>query len=114
MIEPIVLAVFPSVPQALPALERALGGPGAPDGIVELRRSESSIVVSWDPSRSAVRLVMAAIDAELRRYNASRRTELLVPLSEERLAQIAAQELGAPEIAPDRILETLLERAGLC
>lgn len=112
--EPIVLAVFPSVPQALPALERALAGPGAPDGIVELRRSDESIVVSWDPSRSAVRLVMAAIDAELRRYNASRRTELLIPLSEERLAQIAAQELGAPEIAPDRILERLLERAGRC
>ncbi len=114
MIEPIVLAVFPSAPQALPALERALGGPGGPDGIVSVRRSDDSIVVEWDPSRSAVRLVMAAIDAELRRYNASRRTELLAPLSEERLAEIAAAELEAPQIAPDRILERLLERAGRC
>lgn len=112
--EPIVLAVFPSVPQALPALERALGGPGRPDGVLAVRRSDDAVVVEWDPGRTAVRLVMDLIDAELRRWNASRRTELLVPLSEERLAQIAAAELQAPEIAPDRILETLLERAGLC
>lgn len=112
--EPIVLAVFPSAPQALPALERALVGPGGPDGVLGVRRSDSSIVVEWDPARSAVRLVMAVIDAELRRFGASRRTELLAPLSEALLARIAAAELQTPEIAPDRILETLLEKAGLC
>ncbi len=114
MSEPIVVAVFPSLPQALPALERALSGPGAPDGVLSVRRSGDSIVVEWDPTRSAVRLVMGVIDAELRRYNASRRTELLTPLSEERLAEIAAAELQAPEIGPDRILERLLAQAGLC
>jgi hypothetical protein len=112
--EPIVLAVFPSVTQALPALERALAGPGKPDGVLSVRRSGESIVVEWDPSRTAVRLIVDLIDAELRRFAASRRTELLVPLSEERLAQIAAAELAAPEIAPDRILEHLLEEARLC
>ncbi len=112
--ETIVLAVYPSAAEALPALERALGGPGRPDGIVAVRRSDTSIVVEWDPSRSAVRLVINLIDAELRRYNATRRTELLQSLSVERLAQIAAQELQAPEIASDRILERLLAKAGLC
>lgn len=96
------------------ALERALAGPGGPAGVIEVRRSEESVVVEWDPQRSAVRLVMGVIDAELRRYNASRRTELLVPLSEESIARIAAAELQAPEIAPDRILERLLAEAGLC
>ncbi len=114
MSEPIVLAVFPSVRQALPALERALAGPGAPAGVLSVRRSDDSLVVEWDPARSAVRLVMGVIDAELRRYNASRRTELLSVLSEERLAEIAAAELQAPEIAPNRILERLLAQAGLC
>lgn len=112
--EHIVLAVFPSAAQALPALERALGGSGRPDGVVSVRRSEESIVVEWDPARTGVRVVMNVIDAELRRFHASRRTELLVPLSEESLAKIAAAELQAPEIAPDRILERLLEEAGLC
>lgn len=112
--EPIVLAVFPSAPQALPALERALGGDGRPDGVVSVRRSDDSIVVEWDPSRSAVRLVMGVVDAELRRYNATRRTELLSAPSEELLAKIAAEELSTPEIAPDRILERLLEKSGLC
>ncbi len=114
MTEPIVLAVFPSVPQALPALERALVGPGAPGGILCVRRAEDRIVVEWDPERSAVRLVMSVIDAELQRYGSGRRTELLAPLSEQRLAAIAAAELQAPEIAPDRILEALLAKAGLC
>lgn len=112
--EPIVLAVFPSVAQALPALERALSGPGKPDGVLSVRRSDESIVVEWDPSRTAVRLVIDLIDAELRRFAASRRTELLSPLSEERLAEIAATELGAPEVVPGRILERLLAEAGLC
>lgn len=114
MIEPIVLAVFPSVPQALPALERALAGPGAPDGVLSVRRSEDSIVVEWDPERSAVRLVMGVIDAELLRYGSGRRAELLAPLSEQRLAAIAAAELHGPDITADRILESLLAKAGLC
>jgi hypothetical protein len=109
----IVLAVYPSAAEALPALERALGGPGKPDGVLEVRPCDGGLVVTWDPSRSAVRLVIGVIDAELRRYNATRRTELLEPLPLERLTQIAAQELHAPEIAPDRVLEALLAQAGL-
>jgi hypothetical protein len=37
-----------------------------------------------------------------------RRTELLAPLPEDVVAAIAAQGLQAPEVASDRILETLL------
>lgn len=113
MIVPITLAVYPSAPEALPALERALWGPGRPDGITAVRPCAGGIVVEWDSARSPVRLVMGVIDAELRRYNASRRSELLSPLSLEQITQIAAQELQAPEIGPDRVLEVLLARAGL-
>jgi hypothetical protein len=106
------MAVYPSAPEALPALERALAGPGRPDGVTDVRRDDAAVVVTWDPSRSAVRLVMAVIDAELRRYNATRRTEVRGELSLEQLTQIAAQELMTPEIAPDRVLEALLAQAG--
>ncbi|MGH7736952.1 MAG: hypothetical protein ACREMP_03640 [Candidatus Tyrphobacter sp.] len=102
------------MPQSLAALEHALHGPGAPDGVIGVLRDDDRIVVTWDPSRSSVRLVMATIDAELARYRASRRTELLTPLSDEHLARIAASELQAPQIEPDRVLERLLEQAGLC
>lgn len=108
----IVLAVYPSVPEALPALERALGGPGGPEGVTAVRRDGSALVVTWDPSRSSVRLVIAVIDTELHRYHATRRTELRGGLSIEQLCQIAAQELMTPEIAPDRVLDVLLAQAG--
>lgn len=108
----IVLAVYPSAPEALPALERALSGAGRPSGVTSVRRDGAGLVVEWDSSRSAVRLVLGVIDAELRRYNSSRRTELRCDLSLDELCRIAAEELKAAEIAPDRVLEALLAEAG--
>ncbi len=110
---PIVLAVYPSAPEALPSLERALTGKGKPEGITSVQRGgDGALIVAWDPSRTSVRLVMGVIDAELHRYNATRRTELRSEPSLDQLAQIAAQELMTPEIAPDRVLEALLAEAG--
>jgi hypothetical protein len=58
-------------------------------------------------------LVFDLIDTELDRFHSGRRTELLTPLTETWLAKIAADGLQCPEIAPDRILETLVAKAGL-
>jgi hypothetical protein len=77
-----------------------------------VRRHDGGVIVEWDPERTAVRLVMGIIDAELCRYNATRRTELLSSPTTEQLALIAAQELRTQDIAPDRVLEVLLARAG--
>jgi hypothetical protein len=56
---------------------------------------------------------MAVIDSELRRYNATRRTQLLSELSLEQMTRIAAEELQAPQVAPETVLEALLAKAGL-
>jgi hypothetical protein len=98
----------------LPALERALSGEGRPVGVTGVRRgADNALVIEWDASRTRVRLLMAVIDTELRRYSASRRTQLLSELSLEQMTRIAAEELQAPEIAPDTVLEALLAKAGL-
>lgn len=106
------MAVYPSVPEALPALEHALAGDGRPAGVKAVRRAaDNSIVIEWDASRTRVRLLMAIIDSELHRYHATRRTQLLSELSLEQMTQIAADELQAPEIAPETVLEALLAKA---
>ena len=52
---------------------------------------------------------MKLIDVELRRFSSGRRSELLSPLTPMLSAKIAASGLKAPEIAPDRILELLID-----
>lgn len=70
-------------------------------------------VLEWDLDRTAASLVLALVDVELARFGSARTSELLSPLPPVWLARIAADGLNAPEITPDRILETLVERAGL-
>ncbi|MHB8147022.1 MAG: hypothetical protein ACYDGM_07175 [Vulcanimicrobiaceae bacterium] len=111
--EIIAVAVYPSVPEALPAIADALGGPGAPSGVCGLEVTAGGIVVEWDPSRTAASTIYGLIDIELTRFAASRVTELLTPLGDELLAQIAAHGLRAPELQSDRILERALERSGV-
>ena len=109
----IALAVFPAVAEALPFLYDALGGSGRPAGILACVPCESGIVVEWDPKRTDASIVLGLIDIELRRFNSARTTELLSPLSPETIARVASLQLRAPQIATDRILDVLLERAGL-
>ena len=109
----IALAVFPVVAEALPFVVEALNGGGRPAGVIACARCEGGAVVEWDPRRTRTAIVYGVIDAELRRFGAGRTAELLVPLPPDVVANIAAEGLQAPEIAPDRELETLLERAGL-
>ena len=56
-------------------------------------------------------VVLGVVDVELRRFHSGRTAELLTPLPAEWTAKIAAEGLQAPEIARDRVLEDLIERA---
>ncbi len=105
----IALAVTPRPPEAFPALLEALGGAGRPAGIASCERVAGDLVLEWDPSVSAVSLVIAVLDTELRRFSGARVARSLAPLPDAVTAMVAAGGLGAPEIGPDRILETYLE-----
>jgi hypothetical protein len=70
---------------------------------------DDALALEWNAKRTAPRVVMALIDVELQRFSGRRITKLLAPLSTEIQAQIAAEGLHAPEIAPDRILEVLID-----
>ncbi|HTX60178.1 MAG TPA: hypothetical protein VMH02_10960 [Verrucomicrobiae bacterium] len=108
----IALAVFPSVAEALPALLEALAGEGRPAGVLACEPCEGGVVVEWDPAVTPAHLVLALIDVELARFASGRTVELLTPLSVGLAAAVAAGGLATPEVAPERVLELLIERAG--
>ena len=107
----IALAIEPQPQDALPQLTRTLGGDGAPAGICSCERAGSAILVELCPSVTPASVVLRVVDVELQRFHGYRRTQLLALLPAQTVARIAAQGLQAPEIAPDRVLETLLEAA---
>jgi hypothetical protein len=105
----IALAIFPSVPEALPAIRSALVGPGRPGGVSACDPVGNGLVLEWNLDRTSAEVVLGLVDAELRRFNAGRMSELLSPMPLEWWTRIAAEGLRAPEIAPDRVIEELLE-----
>ena len=107
----IALAIEPQPEDALPHLVRALAGDGAPLGVCNCERAGGAVLVELRPSVTPASLVLRVVDVELERFHGYRRTQLLAPLPAQTVAQIAAQGVQAPEIAPDRVLETLLEAA---
>jgi hypothetical protein len=104
----IALAIEPLAPDALPPLERALGGPGAPAGVGECSRHGDELIVEFRPDVTQAALIVRIIDVELARLRCARRARLLTPLPDDVLAAVAAEGLQAPEIASGRILESLL------
>ena len=103
-----VLRVAPDAPRRLAALSEALGGPGRPAGVCELRAEASALVVEIDARRTPLALVLALIDAELE--NAPGRTiEPLVILDDGALAAFAGDLLGEPSLDASRLIETFLE-----
>jgi hypothetical protein len=104
------LAVWPRPPEALPELLEALGGEGAPVGIAGVETSGDALIVEFDIDRSAASLVLRTIDVELDRFSGTRTSEVLTPMPLDWSTRIAAEGLGAPDIAPDRVLEALLEQ----
>ena len=105
----IALAIRPNVPEALPALLEALGGPGRPDGVYACEEIDGAVVVEWNLDRTPAGVVLALVDIELARFGAARTSELLTPLPLAWWTSIASAGLQAPEIAPDRVLEALIE-----
>jgi hypothetical protein len=105
----IALAVFPSVPEALPPLLDALGGAGRPAGVLSCEACPGGAVVEWDLDACAADAIMRLIDIEIDRFHAARVTALLTPLPLRWWTAIAAAGLHAPEITPERVLEEQLE-----
>jgi len=105
----IALALFPTVPEALPHLLEALGGSGRPAGIFACSSISGGLVVEWDPAVTRADVVLAVADVELRRFAGGRTAELLSPLPPSLVASIAAEGLQAPQVAPERILEMRIE-----
>ncbi len=105
----IALAIRPNVAEALPAVAEALGGAGRPDGVLSCEIVSGAVVVEWNLDRSAADMVLAVIDIELARFRAARVNELLSPLPLAWWTAIASAGLQAPEIAPGRVLEALIE-----
>jgi hypothetical protein len=105
----IALAVFPEVREALPALLEALGGSGRPAAVLSCEPCSGGVAIEWDPHRASAAVILGLVDVELRRFNSGRTAELLSPLPPESIARIAADGLEAPQVAPDRVLEMLLD-----
>jgi hypothetical protein len=109
----IALAVFPGVREALPPLLGALGGPGRPAAILSCDPCEGGVILEWDPQRASAGPILGLVDVELRRFNSGRTAELLAPLPSVWIARIAADGLQAPQVTPERVLESLMDQAGL-
>lgn len=107
----IVLAIEPTPPDALPAIAEALSGAGGLTGVLECKRSGRALIVELEPHKTSPALVLQLADIELRRFSGYRRVRTLAPLPADVVAAIAANAMQAPEVAPDRILETLLEES---
>lgn len=107
----IALAIEPFPADALPALADALGGPGAPSGVLACERAGCEVVVEFDPARTRASFIFEVADVELARMHGSRRTRLLSPLSRELAARVAAEAMQAGGFDAEQVLETQLERA---
>lgn len=109
----IALAIEPTPADVLPAIQAALRGDGAPAGVIDCTIAAGSAIVEFRPELTPPALVLDVADVELRRFQGYRKIEVLSPLPVSVVAQIASAGLQAPEIAVDRILESLLEQSGV-
>ncbi len=101
----LVVRVVPDAPRALPALERALAGPGRPAGVRDVRRVDASLVVECDGRVTALATLVALIDVEL--ATAPGRTiEPLIGLDDETLVAFAGVLLAEPALDRARLIET--------
>jgi hypothetical protein len=109
----IALAIEPTPGDALPAIAGAFSADAGVAGVLDCAVLADSVVIEFQPARTVPSLILTIADVELRRFHGYRKVTLLNPLPAEILAQIAASGLQASEIAPGRILETLLEQSGV-
>jgi hypothetical protein len=107
----IALAIFPSTTEALQPIRNALLGSGHPGGVLTCDPIADGLVVEWNLDRTSLGVVLGLIDIELNRFRAERVNALLSPLPLSWWTRIAAEGLRTPEIAPERVLEELLEES---
>lgn len=103
----VVLEIAPNAPSRLAALGAALGGPGAPAGVLDVVAGESSVLVEMDP-RASLRLLLDVVDSEFGAWPARTVTPLL-PLSDASLAALASATLAIPDLDARRLIETFSE-----
>ena len=104
----LALRVVPHEPRVLGALANCLSGRGRPTGVIDARRDGDALVVEIDGARTALALVVAAIDAELEQAP-GRSIEPLLPFDDATLSAFAGALLGEPQIDASRLIETHLE-----
>ncbi len=109
----IALAIEPTPGDALRAIAGAFSAGGGVAGGLDCAVLADSVVIEFAPARTMPSLVLKIVDVELRRFRGYRKVTLLNPLPPEVVALVAADGLQAAEIAPGRILETLLEQTGV-
>lgn len=109
----IALAIEPTPADAVAAIAAPFSTGAGVAGVLECTVLEKSIALEFQPARALPSLILNLADVELRRLRGYRKVTLLNPLPPEILARIAAGGLQASEIAPERILETLLEQSGV-
>jgi hypothetical protein len=102
-------ALYPSAPQALPAVAQALGGSGRPAGVVACTACPGGLIVEFDPLRTSPQMLLDLVEIELERWGSAREMELLTPLPDETWALVAAQGVQAPELTAQCVLDRLLE-----
>lgn len=89
----------------LDALRDALGGPGAPAGVLKCMAAPRSIRIEFDPRRTPLSFIIDLIDVTLE-PSAGRTIALRSKLDDETLCLLAGDLLGLTDLEPSRILDT--------
>ena len=105
----IAVAISPQVPEAMPFLEDALAGAGAPSSVRRCEPVGAGLVLEWELDRPGSTAVIPLADLEIARVGGGRITRLLSPLPLEWCARIASEGLQTPGLTDGRVLEELLE-----
>ncbi len=104
----VVLHVTPRFADRVACIAEALGGPGRPDGVRDMRHDGEVLVVEVDARRTSLAVVLALVDLEAGGA-ALRRVEPLVALDDATLAALAGAALREPDLDATRLIETYLE-----
>jgi hypothetical protein len=104
-----VLRIEPLWTRALPALFDALGGPGRPAGVVDVRPDgANALILELDCRTTTPALLLALIDVELRAAP-GRRITPLIEFDDDVLTAFAGAMLREPDLDRSRLIETYVE-----
>ena len=77
----IALAIEPTPAHVLPAIEGALGGDGAPAGVLECTIEAETAIVEFRPELTPPALILDLVDVELRRFHGTSASPLFVAIA---------------------------------